>query len=45
MIIFTGDPTPVQQTLGPLDDQRRRRECDSQEENNSMYNKTTLIAF
>jgi hypothetical protein len=43
MIIFTGNPTPVQQTLSALDDKCRRRECDSQEENNSRYNKATLI--
>lgn len=36
IVIFTGDPTSVQQTLGPFDDQRRRRECDGQEENDSI---------
>lgn len=33
--VFTGDPTSVQKTLGPFDDQRRRRERDCQEENDS----------
>lgn len=43
-IIVTGDPTPVQKPLRPFDDQRRRRERDSQEENDPAQ-RTTNISF